>query len=211
MQDIHRVTFPLPLAFGVRGGPYRHTEIATSVSGYEQRNSPRASSRRKYDVGAGVQSLADLETLTQFFEARMGQLYGFLFRDPLDYLSCPAGQTPSATDQFIATADGTATQFALKKHYGDSAATRVRRIRFPKSRGFTAAINGTEHTATLNFDTGHFSFTSPPEAGAEITAGFEFLTPVRFDMAHLDISLEAFGAGQAVSIPLIELTCHDDA
>jgi uncharacterized protein (TIGR02217 family) len=38
-----------------------------------------------------------------------------------------------------------------------------------------------------------------------ITAGYAFDTPVRFDADRLDLSLDAFGAGRALSVPLIEV------
>jgi uncharacterized protein (TIGR02217 family) len=47
-----------------------------------------------------------------------------------------------------------------------------------------------------------------PAVESTITAGFEFDVPVRFDTLEIAIALEAFGAGQAVYIPLIELLDH---
>ncbi|MDP3400682.1 MAG: DUF2460 domain-containing protein [Brevundimonas sp.] len=41
--------------------------------------------------------------------------------------------------------------------------------------------------------------------GAEITAGFRFDTPVRFDADRLEITLESFGSGRMVAMPLIEI------
>lgn len=208
MQDIHRVEFPLPLAFGARGGPSRLTEISTSVSGHEQRNAPHSLSRRRYDVGAGLKSTADLETLITFFEARMGQLYGFLFLDPLDHLSCKCDEDPAATDQDLGLGDGERTQFLLVKSYADSAATTLRPIAFPDEDSLLVAVDGAPVTATYNQQTACVVLSDAPAEGAVVTAGYRFFTPVRFDMAGLEISLEAFGAGQVISIPLVEVLPH---
>ena len=52
------------------------------------------------------------------------------------------------------------------------------------------------------------TFNVPPVSGAIISAGFEFDVQVRFDTDQLDLALEAFGAGQAANIPLIEVLGH---
>ena len=73
------------------------------------------------------------------------------------------------------------------------------------------ALNGTEIRASeFSVDElkGVVIFTVPPPPEASVTAGFEFDVPVRFDTEHLDVSLEAFGAGQAINIPLIEVLDH---
>ena len=44
-----------------------------------------------------------------------------------------------------------------------------------------------------------------PGAGKPVTAGFVFDVPARFDTEALTASLTAFKAGQAPSIPLVEV------
>ena len=44
-----------------------------------------------------------------------------------------------------------------------------------------------------------------PKAGAEVRAGFLFDVPVRFAEDRLDINGIAFAAGEAPSVPLIEV------
>ena len=80
--------FPANLSFGSVGGPERRTEIVTLANGFEERNTPWAHSRRRYDAGLGLRSLDDVEALIAFFEARRGQLYGFRWKDWADYKSC---------------------------------------------------------------------------------------------------------------------------
>ena len=40
---------------------------------------------------------------------------------------------------------------------------------------------------------------------AEVRAGFVFDTPVRFDIDRLDLQLDGFGAGRALTAPLVEI------
>ena len=69
MSDFHEVRFPLAIAFHSTGGPVRRTEIVTLGSGHEERNAVWAGSRRSFDVGSGVRTLDDLNSVIAFFEA----------------------------------------------------------------------------------------------------------------------------------------------
>lgn len=210
MSNFHDVLFPLRLAFGASGGPMRVTEITPLASGAEHRNTPHAHSRRRYNAAAGIKSVADFETLIAFFEARMGQFYGFRFRDPLDHASCPIGQSPSSQDQFLGDGDGARTDFGLVKNYSDAAGGYQRPIARPREGSLLIALGGAEQSASdFTFENGKISFVNPPAAGVSITAGYEFDVPVRFDIDRLDIALEAFGAGELTTIPLIEISGHE--
>ena len=211
MTDFHNIRFPLSLAFGASGGPSRVTEITQLASGGEHRNTPHAGSRRRYNAGAGIKTLDELHDLIAFFEARMGQLHSFRFRDPLDFQSCKPSKTPSATDQIIGTGDGNNTQFQLIKTYADSGGEYKRLITKPVLDGLLLAANGAEFLPSeysVNGQTGQVTFNVPPVSSAIISAGFEFDVQVRFDTDQLDLALEAFGAGQAANIPLIEVLGH---
>ena len=80
-MSFHEVRFPARLSFGSAGGPERLTEIVTLANGHEERNTPWAHSRRRYDAGLGVRSLDDLAELVAFFEARRARLHGFRWKD----------------------------------------------------------------------------------------------------------------------------------
>lgn len=80
-MSFHEVRFPSDLSFGALGGPERRTHIVSLVSGHEERNSPWAHSRRRYDAGLGMRSLDDIDALLAFFEARHGALHGFRWKD----------------------------------------------------------------------------------------------------------------------------------
>jgi uncharacterized protein (TIGR02217 family) len=66
LQSFHDVRFPTSISFGATGGPERRNEIVLLSSGREKRNARLSSSRRRYDAGTGVRSLADLYDLTAF-------------------------------------------------------------------------------------------------------------------------------------------------
>lgn len=207
MHNFHNIVFPLSIGFGARGGPARHTEISTSINGHERRNSPHAHSRRRYDIGAGVKSLNDLHILVSFYEARRGQLCSFLFKDPVDHKSCVPSAEITAVDQILGQGDGVATEFSLIKTYQDLGGNYARPIQFPNPDHLHIAVDGAP--APHSFNDNHIILNTPPPVGARVTAGFEFYVPVRFDTSHLDIALEAFGAGQAISVPLIEVLADD--
>tara|TARA_R110000868_G_scaffold71320_3_gene209014 strand:- start:2018 stop:2641 length:624 start_codon:yes stop_codon:yes gene_type:complete len=205
MTEFHDIRFPFAVAIGAVGGPQRRTEIVTLVSGREERNSPWADSVRRWDAGPGVKSLDDLNTLLAFFEARRGRLHGFRFRDPIDNRSCMPSQVPGALDQLIGAGDGVATDFQLVKHYASGAQSWTRMIAKPVEGTVVVAVDGVEAAVSVDHATGLVSFAEPPGEGAEVSAGFAFDCPVRFDTDQLDIALDAIGAGEAPSVPLVEL------
>lgn len=207
MTAFHDVLFPIDIAFDSEGGPSRRTEIVTLVSGREERNSPHAGSRRSFNAGYGVKSLADIERIIAFFEARRSRLHAFRFRDPFDWKSCALGDAPSADDQALGTGDGARTVFQLVKTYASGGASAVRIITKPVSGSVTVALDGAPQAAGWSLDpaSGLVSFAAAPAAGAIVSAGYLFDTPVRFDTDSLRINLSAFRAGAIPSIPLIEV------
>lgn len=198
ISDFHDVTFPVPIALASSGGPERRVQIVTLASGQDVRNASWSGSRRRWDVGSAVTRVETLETLIAFFEARGGPLHGFRFRDPVDHASGP--QT-LATDQILGTGDGVRVSFDLVKQYG----AYRRRICKPVGASVQAAWDGAPASCTTDPAAGRVIFASPPPAGAVVTAGFRFDCPVRFDTDRISVNLETFGAGRALSIPLIEL------
>lgn len=208
--DFHDVRFPLAISFGATGGPERVNEIVRLQSGHERRNQRHALSRRRYDAGTGVRSIDDLEEALMFFEARRGSITAFRFRDPFDWKSCGLAATPTSLDQPIGTGDGTTRIFRLAKSYGSGPEAYVRPIAKPVAGSVRIAVGGIEAPAgdvVVDPLTGVITFAQDaiPPNGAEITAGFEFDVAVRFDAAHLTMSLASFRAGQIPHIPLVEV------
>jgi uncharacterized protein (TIGR02217 family) len=210
MSGFHEVRFPLRVALGASGGPVRRTDIVNLSNGREQRNQRWRDSRRRYDAGSGIRSLADLYAVLEFFEARRGQLYGFRFRDPVDRTSCSPGGTVSAADQVLGIGDGTTTAFGLVKAYQDAGGGWTRRITKPVADTVTVSVDGVEVPETaysVDVTTGIVTFAAArrPGSGALVQAGYEFDVPVRFDIDRIDIDLAHFDAGRIPSIPLTEI------
>lgn len=203
----HDIRFPLDIAFGATGGPERRTEIVTLGSGFEERNSPWASSRRRYNAGYGLRSLDDVHELISFFEARQGRLIGFRWKDRADWKSCVPGGTIAPDDQAIGTGDGVTRDFQLIKKYVSGAGDFTRVISKPVAESVRVSVAGVETAFTLDAATGVVTFAEAqtPAEGANVTAGFAFDVPVRFDTDFLEINLSAFEAGSIPHIPIIEL------
>ena len=97
-MNFHDVRFPTDISRGAQGGPERRTEIVTLGSGHEERNSRWADSRRSYNAGYGVKSLDDLHAVIAFFEERRGRLFGFRWKDHLDFKSGAPQAAVTASD-----------------------------------------------------------------------------------------------------------------
>ncbi|MDE1186264.1 MAG: DUF2460 domain-containing protein [Pantoea sp.] len=138
----HDIRFPLRLSLATSGGPVRRTDIVNLSNGRENRNSRWRDARRSYDAGSGIRSVADLYAVLEFFEARSGQLYGFRFRDPVDWASAAPGAAVTPVDQPIGTGDGATARFALRKTYADLAGQSQRAIAKPVAGTVVVAVNG---------------------------------------------------------------------
>lgn len=211
MDSFHDVRFPVAVSFGATGGPERRVEIVALTSGREKRNLRFAHSRRHFDAGTGLRSLADLHEIVAFFEARRGSYHGFRFRDPFDMKSCAPDAAPAPGDQLLGTGDGARAAFQLVKRYGEGADAYARPIRKPVAGTVRVAVGGVEKTAPAQFLVDHatgivtFAPDALPPPGAPVSAGFAFDIAARFDIERIAVSLSAFKAGQIPSIPVIEI------
>jgi uncharacterized protein (TIGR02217 family) len=208
-MSFHDVRFPDSLSLGSTGGPERKTEIVTLNNGYEERNSPWAHSRRRYDAGLGVRSLDDLADVIAFFEARRGQLYGFRWKDWTDFKSCKPSSATGAFDQEIGRGDGVRTRFQLRKTYASMDHSYQRPIAKPVAETVTVAVGGSLAQPGAGFvldaTAGTIDLLAAPGDGVLVTAGFEFDVPARFDTDRITTSLSGFAAGEIPSIPVVEV------
>ncbi len=205
----HEIRFPANLSFGSVGGPERRTEIVALANGFEERNTPWAHSRRHYDAGVGLRSLDDVEALLAFFEARQGQLHGFRWKDWADYKSCPASRAVAYDDQLLGAGDGVKRAFQLQKTYRSGGVGYARPISKPVLGTVQVGVQG-HHRAeavdfSVNLETGIVSFEAAPPEGAQVTAGFEFDVPVRFDTDRILVSVASFQAGDLPQVPVVEV------
>jgi uncharacterized protein (TIGR02217 family) len=202
------VRLPTAISRGATGGPERRTDVVTTASGREERNSRWAHSRRRYNIGFGVKTLQQLQEVIAFFEGRRGKLHAFRFKDHTDFKSCAANAVPQRSDQVLGTGTGAQAAFQLVKHYGAPSRDYVRNITAPVAGTVVVAVNGVASVNfTLNATTGVVTFTAGniPPNGATVTAGYEFDVPVRFDTDEITVNLSHFEAGEIPEIPLLEV------
>lgn len=197
------VLFPIEIGAEASVSPGFSTNVVTSASGHESRNVNWQQARLRFDAGPGVRSDQELETLIAFFRARRGAAVSFRFRDPYDHSSNEMSGAPTALDQQIGIGDGATDRFDLIKNYE---AGERRRITRPVAGSVRLAINGSEVVTGWTLETGGIiQMASAPLAGASITAGFLFDVPVRFAEDRLEVNRATFRAGEAPSVPLVEV------
>jgi uncharacterized protein (TIGR02217 family) len=208
-MSFHEIRFPPRLSLGSVGGPERLTEIVTLANGHEERNTPWAHSRRRYDAGLAMRSLDDMAEVIAFFEARRGRLHGFRWKDWSDYKSCRPSATAAFDDQEVGVGDGQETVFALVKTYRSGEQAYARPILKPVEASVRVGVAGVELVEgsdwTIDVTTGEVTFAIAPVAGAPITAGFEFDVPARFDTDSVLVSVAGFQAGEIPDVPVMEL------
>ena len=205
----HEMQFPAALSFGSIGGPERRTDIVTLSNGFEERNTPWAHSRRRYDAGIGLRSLNDVADIVAFFEAREGQLHSFRWKDWGDFKSCAPLSEPVSSDQLIGIGDEITKVIQLGKSYRSGDQSYLLPITKPVEGTVRVSIGGDEMQEgidyAVDFTTGEVIFPHPPDLGAEIHAGFEFDVPVRFDTDIIQTSVSSFRAGDAPNVPIVEV------
>lgn len=208
-MQFHEIRFPPSLSFGSVGGPQRRTDVVTLANGFEERNTPWAHSRRVYDAGLGMRSIDDVQTLIAFFEARMGQMFGFRWKDWSDFKSGKASAEVSFQDQDLGYGDGKKTDFQIIKTYISGSQSYARPITKPVSGTVVVGVEQDRFQESvdyaLNDTTGVISFAHPPDPDTRVFAGFEFDVPVRFDTDRILTSVASFQAGQVPNVPIIEV------
>jgi uncharacterized protein (TIGR02217 family) len=186
------VMFPLALGREAEVTPTFSTGVTTSAGGRETRRIGWAAARTRYDVGPGVRSESDVATLLAFFRARMGPARAFRLRDPFDW---------RVTNEAIGVGDGATRIFPLVRRYGAA----VRRITRPVAGSVRVAVAGVATQAFALADGGVVTLDVAPAAGAAVTASFDFDVPVRFAEDRLSVTRATHLAGNAPSVPLVEV------
>jgi uncharacterized protein (TIGR02217 family) len=204
MDPFDDLPYPFALGRSASVAPEFSTSIAVTASGHERRNALWSDARLHFDVGPGIRSESELSALIAFFRARRGPARGFRITDPFDNSSNGMTGTPTMLDQLIGIGDGVKTDFQLTKSYG-GAEPQVRPITRPHPQTLLVSVGGTASTAWTLGDKGLLRFVAAPPPGAEVRAGFHFDVPVRFAEDRLDVSAVNFAAGEAPSVPLIEI------
>lgn len=204
-MSFHEIQFPTSISRNSEGGPVRLTDVVVLRSGFERRNSIWANARRKYDAGLGIRGIGDLYDAYEFFEGREGMLYGFRWKDWLDFKSCKPHETVSASDQNIGTGDGSTTVFQLKKTYTSGSSTISRDVTKPIVGTVLVSVNGSPVLGACDHTKGKVFLQEAPPLGSEVTAGFEFDVPARFDQDEFMVNLDHFEAGAVPNLKVIEI------
>jgi uncharacterized protein (TIGR02217 family) len=214
--------FPSQIAVDSTFGWGFQTAILTSKSGAEQRVARREMPQHVGDVSTGILDPEQLLELKAFHLARRGALYGFRFKDPLDHLStdadpCDPNTQISHTDQVIGTGDGTTQSFQLIKTYVDGNHEYVRKITKPidgenpvliglSTGGTTSQVAASDYT--VDYSTGIVTLATAPGLDQNVTAGFEFHTPVRFEAdadKAIEVAFQEFKYGRIPAIGIAEI------
>ena len=206
LQAFDDVLYPLALARDTGVSPEFSTSVAVTASGHERRNSLWSNARLRFDVGPGIRSEAELGTLIAFFRARRGAARGFRLADPFDFSSNAMTAPPTPFDQLLGSGDGARDSFPLVKRYGEGDEPQVRPITRPRADTVRVSVAGEEMAGGWDLaSSGAVVFDEAPPDGAEVRAGFVFDVPVRFAEDRLEVAGANFAAGEAPSVPLIEV------
>ena len=180
------VVFPEDISWGSAGGPEFRTTIVELWSGHEQRNRDWLYPRNRYNVRYGIKDWADLQVVYDFFWAMGGRANSFWFRDRFDWWSGVATVDDTSNVQYTDQSLGipSASTQQLVKNYTQGSSTLIRDITKPVSGTVRVGWSGVERTQgvdwNVNTATGIISFLSSPAPAANVTAGYEFMVPVRF-------------------------------
>ncbi len=206
VQAFDDVIFPLAIGREASVSPAFSTQIVESPAGHERRSSDWADARLSFDAGPGIRSEADMTALIAFFRARRGAARGFRFTDVYDDRSSPAGAAPGPLDQRLGVGDGVTAAFPLMRYYGAGEEAQARRITRPVAGSIRVAADGIEMAdGWSHAGMGVIAFDEAPADGVVLSAGYRFDVPVRFAEDRLEINRATFAAGEAVSVPLVEI------
>lgn len=191
-----QLRFPEDIAYGATGGPEFSTDIATSSSGYEQRNINWQAPKYRYNLAPAIKSKAQLETIISFFRLCHGMAIAFRFKDWSDY---------QFNKEQIGIGDGVKKEFQLIKTYQYMDLRQIRKIFKPVGESIKLYCNDVEAHVEIISETGLVRLKQAPKLGEAVIADGEFDVPVRFDADHLITSLESYELYSHLEIPLVEV------
>ena len=186
------VQFPTDISYGATGGPVFLTDVVTTVSGHEQRNSKWSQARARYNVASGVKTEAQWQALIAFFRARRGKAVGFRFKDFSDYLA--------VNQPLISLGDD---EYQMVKRYVSGSVVSERVITKPVAGTVKLYRNSLLQVSGWSVDTTTGIITTA--LTGTLTVDYEFDVPVRFDTDELALSMDSYNAGSWNNIPLIEV------
>jgi len=220
------ISMPETLSWGYIGGPGFRTQIVITDSGHEERIQRWQTGRWQWNVTRRHADYEDANELLEFYLNVKGSAFSWRFKDHSDFHSNPdTGTAASATpqlDQYLGDGDGSETTFQLYKNYVYQSAsyTYQRVITHPVSGTVQVAVNGTEQISpgwtyewSVDTATGIITFTTPPPAGQQVTAGFQYEVPCRFGEEvdeNIGMEMVAYDVNTIESLPIIEVLDEGD-
>jgi uncharacterized protein (TIGR02217 family) len=178
--------------------PVTSTTITKASNLSEQRNINTLHPLRLFTSPQGVKCFEQIQQLSELWLVLSGPAIAFPLQDPFDFASCrlqKAGKkpVPVATDQAIGLGDGLARSFPLKKTYTRGSRSYVRKITLPVEDSVLIAMNGLPPSTpdpalpggpynwTVDRLSGLVTFDHAPASNIQLTAGYLFDVPVRFE------------------------------
>jgi uncharacterized protein (TIGR02217 family) len=183
MSFLESPRFPGCPSFGFTANPQYSVTISQSASGRERRNRNWSRPLNQYSVTVGPRLEDEIQELLEFWHAMGGPECGFRFKDYSDFKSSRVNENISATDQVLVFSADSPGGYQLRKTYQFGSRQLVRPILKPVTGTVLLADNGVVKTAgadyVVDYTTGLIEISFTPVG--QITAGFEFDVPVRFD------------------------------
>lgn len=201
----HDINFPPRIEEGAEGGPEFSTAVITSSGGREQRVANWPAGRGRWNIGTGLQDVADYAILLAFYRARQGKLHSFRFKDFSDY---------ALARQIIGTTDGVDATWQVYKRYSSGGVNADRSLTKLVSGTVRCWVDGIERTIgaggtqfQVNLLTGVITLgaTLTALSAKAIEAQCEFDVPVRFDTDAFFFRLGSFEVGQWPDVPIVEV------
>lgn len=216
MSFLETPRFPDKLAFTTSIGPRTQTTRIATLSGNSFRNQEWPSHLWRFDIVPALRKHPQFQDeVIDYYIAVAGGANGFRIKNRLDYKSCPVGDTPTKDDQLLGTGDGVEDEFQIVKNVTRGTLTTVKKILKIVSGTLLVAVDGVLQTETtdytVDYNTGLITFEagSIPASTLEVTAGYEYDSPVVFENDDLSVVVENKAGPDLLlamsSIPLIEL------
>jgi len=163
--------------FGLKEGIMSNTDIFGAISGKEKRYANWQVLPRTLSLSLKYQSETAVNTLWDFFKARLGRYDSF-------WIKFPSNKNKKITGEAVGTGNGSQTEFDLDYFPVDISSVKVYLAGQLQTSGYSVSNNLTEEKATITFD-------SPPGAVA-ITADYEYYIQVRFNEDYHEQSMIAY-------------------
>ncbi len=209
------VRFPPEIENGITGGPTFSTTVLQGTQGFEQRNQNWKYERGFWDLSNAIKNQEELNVLVAFWNARLGPLRGFRFKDWLDYR-----QDMTLANDWMGFGeiqiDNTHYQLS-KRHFDTGDSSYVRPIRKPLQGTMQVRIGATPLNESptplpaalefyMDYATGivEFGLSSPHTLGGISWKG-EFDVPVRFNNDSMAVTLDHYRLYSWGQIAMVEI------